>query len=85
MKTLKQKDIDEGSYRNLSQARSVIGAIIETVYNCQRLHSALDYGSPDEYEAILRGIPVQCSFRPAGRPGGASLLARRPAALPVAM
>jgi hypothetical protein len=41
----------------LSQARSALGAFIETVYNCQRLHPALDYRSPDEYEATLRGFP----------------------------
>jgi transposase InsO family protein len=33
MKTLKQEEINGGSYRNLSQARSAIGAFIETVYN----------------------------------------------------
>ena len=57
MKTLKQEEINGGSYRNLSQARSAIGAFIETVYNGQRLHSALDYCSPDEYEATLRRFP----------------------------
>jgi hypothetical protein len=34
-----------------------IGAFIETVYNHQRLHSALAYRSPDEYEATLVGFP----------------------------
>ena len=53
MKTLKQEEINGSSYRNLSQARSAIGAFIETVYNRQRLHSALAYRSPDEYEATL--------------------------------
>jgi len=39
MKTLKQEEINGGSYRNLSQARSAIGAFIETVYRvvCRRL------------------------------------------------
>lgn len=53
MKTLKQEEINGCSYRNLNQARSAIGAFIETIYNRQRLHSALDYRSPDEYEATL--------------------------------
>jgi transposase InsO family protein len=53
MKTLKQEEINGNSYRNLCQARSAIGAFIETVYNRQRLHSALAYRSPDEYEAAL--------------------------------
>jgi hypothetical protein len=40
-------------HRNLRQARSTIGEFIETVYNRQRLHSALAYRSPDEYETAL--------------------------------
>ena len=52
MKTLKQEEINGCNYRNLNQARSAIGVFIETIYNHQRLHSALDYRSPDEYEAI---------------------------------
>ena len=51
---LKQEEMNGGSDRNLSQARSAIGVFIETVYNRQRLHSALAYRSPDEYEAALR-------------------------------
>jgi transposase InsO family protein len=60
MKTLKQEEINGNSYRNLRQARSAIGAFIETVYNRQRLHSALAYLSPEEYEAALArfsGVP----------------------------
>jgi putative transposase len=53
MKTLKQEGINGSSYRNLRQARNAIGAFIETLYNRQRLHSALAYRSPDEYEATL--------------------------------
>jgi putative transposase len=57
MKTLKQEEINGSSYRNLSQARRALDAFIETVYNRQRLHSALAYRSPDEYEATLVGFP----------------------------
>jgi putative transposase len=57
MKTLKQEEISGRSYRNLGQARSAIGAFIETAYNRQRLHSALAYRSPDEYEATLGRLP----------------------------
>jgi transposase InsO family protein len=53
MRTLKEEEVDGGAYTNLNAARSGIGAFIETVYNRQRLHSALGYRSPEEYEATL--------------------------------
>jgi transposase InsO family protein len=53
MKTLKQEEVNGSAYFNVHQARRAIGAFIETVYNRQRLHSALDYLSPEEYEQKL--------------------------------
>ena len=50
MKTLKTEEVDGADYRNLEHAKQAIGAFIETVYNRQRLHSALDYLSPIEFE-----------------------------------
>jgi putative transposase len=58
MKTLKQEEINESTYRNLTQARGAIGTFIETIYNRQRLHSALDYQSPEEYEVNLARLPA---------------------------
>jgi len=57
MKTLKQEEINGTTYRNLAHARGAIGGFIEAVYNRQRLHSALAYQSPEEYEANLKGLP----------------------------
>jgi hypothetical protein len=51
MKTLKQEEVDGCRYRDVHQARNDIGAFIEEVYNRQRLHSALAYQSPAEFEA----------------------------------
>jgi putative transposase len=51
MKTLKVEEVDGRRYRNLEDAISSIGTFIEEVYNQQRLHSALDYHSPMEFEA----------------------------------
>jgi putative transposase len=51
MKTLKWEEVDASKYQDLVHARSAIGAFIEDVYNHQRLHSALAYQSPMEFEA----------------------------------
>jgi transposase InsO family protein len=50
MKTLKLEEVDGSQYRDLDHAKSAIGAFIEQVYNRQRLHSALSYLSPTEFE-----------------------------------
>ena len=56
MKTLKQEEVDGRSYRDAEQARSTIGTFIEEVYNRRRLHSALDYRPPVEFEQQLPRI-----------------------------
>jgi len=53
MKTLKQEEVDGSAYRDAVDARHRIGGFIEQVYYRQRLHSALDYRPPEEYEATL--------------------------------
>jgi transposase InsO family protein len=50
MKTLKQEEVNGTDYRDLADATARIGAFIDQIYNRQRLHSALAYNSPDEYE-----------------------------------
>jgi putative transposase len=50
MKTLKLEEVDASSYHDLANARLNIATFIEDVYNRQRLHSALDYLSPVEFE-----------------------------------
>jgi transposase InsO family protein len=54
MKTLKVEEVDGRRYRNFDHARTSIGTFIEEVYNQQRLHSALNYCSPTEFEADLK-------------------------------
>jgi transposase InsO family protein len=50
MKTLKQEEVNGAAYRDRAHAQADIGTFIEQVYNRQRLHSALAYLSPQEYE-----------------------------------
>jgi len=56
IKTLKQEEVDGRNYRDLEDARETIGAFIEDVYNRQRLHSALAYRPPAEFEANLHRL-----------------------------
>ena len=53
MKTLKGEEVDGRAYADLDQARSSIGQFLEEVYNADRLHSALGYKSPVDFENAL--------------------------------
>jgi putative transposase len=55
MKTLKSEEVNGKTDVNIGDARRQIGAFIETVYYAKRLHSALGYQSPVEFEDELRG------------------------------
>lgn len=57
MKTLKTEEVNGKAYATLDEARRDIGRFIDTVYNRQRLHSALGYKPPAEFEAELRHHP----------------------------
>lgn len=53
MKTLKHEEVYRQEYRDLAEARASIERFIEKVYNQRRLHSALGYLPPVEFEAQL--------------------------------
>ena len=67
MKTLKREEIYTNKYEDLEHLRTNIEEFIEEYYNRQRLHSALGYRSPEEFEqqserghpADSRGATVQ--------------------------
>jgi transposase InsO family protein len=50
MKTLKQEEVYRNEYVDFYDAHSSIGEFLERVYNQKRLHSALGYLSPAEFE-----------------------------------
>jgi putative transposase len=55
IKTLKQEEISCRAYRDLEDLRIHLREFIEEYYNRCRLHSALGYRTPAEFEAADRG------------------------------
>lgn len=53
IKTLKYEEVYRTEYRNLEDARASIGGFLEEIYNRERLHSALGYRPPLEFERQL--------------------------------
>lgn len=53
LKTLKYEEVHRNEYRDLAEARVSIHKFLEQVYNQKRLHSALGYLPPAEFEANL--------------------------------
>ena len=53
MRTLKEEEVNAKTWVTIEEARADIGAFIENVYNRGRLHSALGYKPPVEFEADL--------------------------------
>jgi putative transposase len=69
MKTLKTEEVDGSAYRDLTDARQHIGDFVQAVYNRQRLHSALGYRSPEEFETDTQTYPhLSTTRRPLPRP-----------------
>jgi len=63
MKTLKYEEVYHNEYRDLADARASIGEFLEKVYNEKRLHSALGYVPPAEFEAQLAAQNVEAAAR----------------------
>jgi len=54
MKTLKYEEVYLNEYETLTDARRRIGRFLDDVYNCRRLHSAIGYLPPAEFEQQCR-------------------------------
>ena len=54
MKILKYEEVFREDYCDLSEAHAGIGRFLEQVYNQKRLHSALGYRPPAEFEFAVR-------------------------------
>ena len=66
MRTIKEEEVDLSEYLDLDDARRQIGRFIEDVYMTKRIHSALGYLTPAEFETAWRlaqlepGTPKNC-------------------------
>ena len=58
MKTLKYEEVYRNEYRDLTEARASIRRFLEQIYNGKRLHSALGYRPPIEFERSLSSTSV---------------------------
>ena len=56
MKTLKREEIYANDYLDLDHLRRNIESFIEHYYNRCRLHSALGYRPPEEFERIQSNV-----------------------------
>ena len=54
IRTLKESEVYLNSYEDLADARRQIRRFLEDVYMRKRIHSALDYVTPAEFEAACR-------------------------------
>ena len=57
MKTLKQEEIYCRQYRDFEELAAHLEEFIDTYYNRQRLHSALGYRTPEEFERDTAAAP----------------------------
>lgn len=55
MRTIKEEEVNLSEYQGFADARGQIGRFIEDVYMTKRIHSALGYLTPCEFEAVWRG------------------------------
>jgi putative transposase len=65
IKTLKREEIYANQYDDLEHLRANIEEFIEQYYNRQRLHSALGYCSPEEFERKAEHANSATEFRSA--------------------
>ena len=64
MKTLKQEEVDGTTYRDLDHVRAAMSEFLEAVYNRKRLHSALGYRPPVEFEAEFADLEWSAAQHP---------------------
>jgi putative transposase len=54
MRTIKEEAVELSEYRDFADAQAQLGAFLDAVYNVKRIHSALGYLTPAEFEERWR-------------------------------
>ena len=71
IKTLKVEEVYCNEYETLQQAQADIGHFLEFIYNGKRLHSALGYRPPEEFEAAFAAEQAAAASSAAAQVSGA--------------
>ena len=56
LKTLKYEEVYRQEYRGMADALASIGECIDQIYNQKRLHSALGYRPPEEFQRVQTNV-----------------------------
>jgi putative transposase len=56
MRTIKEEAVELSEYRDFADAQAQLGSFLDAVYNVKRIHSALGYLTPAEFEARWRKV-----------------------------
>jgi transposase InsO family protein len=64
MRTIKEEEVDLSEYRDFHDAQQQIARFLDDVYNVKRIHSALGYLTPVEFEEQWRAAQDQATMAP---------------------
>jgi transposase InsO family protein len=62
MRTIKEEEVDLSEYRDFADAHQQITRFLDDVYNIKRIHSALGYLTPREFEEQWRSERAQATM-----------------------
>ena len=82
IKTLKREEIYAHKYQDMADLRAHLEPFLEQYYNRLRLHSALGYKTPEEFEAAAPQAPVPAASMSFSRHGEIYRSTKRPRGRP---
>lgn len=73
IRTIKEEEVDLSDYQDFADARGHIARFLDDVYNLKRIHSALGYLTPREFEEQWRADPPPTTTTTTGAEDRATL------------